>query len=80
MTEHDDRIDMILASLTRVEEAINGNGKPGIKTRLDRLEQWIEGRKWAEKLVLTGVIGALLLMAWKVLTMHPEALTAPLAR
>jgi hypothetical protein len=60
----------VIATLARIEAkvgsidyALNGNGEPGIKTRLDRLEreaaQTVEGRKWFRRLVVAAFLTAL---------------------
>lgn len=33
----------VKAAVERIEHALNGNGMPGIKTRLYVIEQWIRG-------------------------------------
>lgn len=51
--------DELNRRLARIEYGIFGNGEPGIKTRLDRLEQDAARRKWHIRAVVTGVIAAL---------------------
>jgi hypothetical protein len=45
--------------LERIVQGINGNGGPGMKTRLDRLEQVEKNRKWAIRTLAAAVIGIL---------------------
>ena len=60
-----DEFDKICKMLGRLDEAIRGNGKPGINTRLDRLEQ--SGRRQARVIwLVVGVTVSLTLTAlWK---------------
>jgi len=45
--------------LERIVNGIDGDGEPGIKTRLDRLEQVEKNRKWAIRTLAAAVIGIL---------------------
>ena len=36
----------VMSLLTRIDEAINGNGQPGLKRRVDRLETVASILKW----------------------------------
>lgn len=48
---------------------INGNGAPGAKTRIDRLEQVEQGRTWNFRMLWTALVGTALTVAlnwvWK---------------
>ena len=46
----------IHTKLDDIDEAIRGNGKPGINTRLDRLEQFARFLCFLTGLLLMGVI------------------------
>lgn len=48
--------------LDRIEVSLDGNGKPGIKTRLDRLEQTEKGRCRLAWIAITAAGGAVI--AW----------------
>lgn len=43
----------------KFDETMNGNGHPGIKTRVDRLEQNEERRAWHMRAVWVGVLTAI---------------------
>ena len=49
-------------AMGRIEHSLNGNGKPGLLTRVDRLEQ----SKGGEKLI-DGVVVSFLVKNWAVL-------------
>jgi hypothetical protein len=56
----------VIATLARIEAkcesidyALHGNGEPGIKTRLDRLERAAEGRTWFRRTIWVALIAAL---------------------
>ena len=57
---------VLFSKLDRLDEAVRGNGKPGIQTRLDRLEQVAATRSrllWA----IAGSVVALAVGAlWKI--------------
>lgn len=50
MSEHElkQQLDDIRDAVGRIEHAINGNGQPGLKTRMALVERWIAS---ADKLV-----------------------------
>lgn len=50
--------------LDKIAESIVGNGKIGLTTRLDRIEQIERGRKWLLRTVGVAVIGLLAKMVW----------------
>lgn len=53
---------MLARSVTQLDalsEAIYGNGKPGINTRLDRLEQAAKRHKWTMRTLIAGAIAFL---------------------
>ena len=54
----------IHVKLDRMDEAIRGNGKPGIQTRLDRLEQ----ERISRSKVTWFIIGALTTIAGSITT------------
>lgn len=43
--------------VSRIDTNINGNGVPGIKTQIDRLEIWQKNRIWLERVVIAAVAG-----------------------
>lgn len=51
-------LEQIQAQLNKIEYTLNGNGTPGIKTRLDRVEQ-THGRQRAVLLFLSTLVTAL---------------------
>lgn len=51
-----------------LSESWFGNGKPGVKVRLDRLEQKEEGRKWMERAVLITMLGLVVTTVYNLLT------------
>ena len=50
----------IHTKLDAIDEAIRGNGKPGINTRLDRLEHFARFLCFLTGLLLMGVISSLM--------------------
>jgi hypothetical protein len=55
INEHLSNQDKILA---RLDAAVNGNGRPGLLTRVDRLEQRAASELWARRRVVAAAIGA----------------------
>ena len=47
----------LLEKVDRVLKSLDGNGGPGLKTRLDRLEQIEKNRLWTWRCVLGSVVG-----------------------
>lgn len=43
--------------VSRIDANINGNGDPGIKTKIDRLEIWQANKIWLERAVIAAVAG-----------------------
>ena len=56
---HGQRLDRIERALERVEEAIVGNGHPGMRTRIDRLEQTCSAMLWVVRAAFGTAIAAL---------------------
>lgn len=59
----------------QMSEALNGNGKPGIKTRLDRLEQFHSGlikHFWAIWVAVLGALAPAILDLFRTHTMIPK--------
>jgi hypothetical protein len=50
-----------------IEELLNGNGKPGLKTRVDRIEQIELSRKWSWKVAWTAIVGTAVGLIAKVI-------------
>lgn len=61
-----DKIDDLANDLKEIKYAINGNGQPGFKVRMDRLEQSAESRKWQFKALFTGLMAVLGKVAYDV--------------
>lgn len=59
----------IHAKLDRLDEAIRGNGTPGIKARLDRLEQIEAGRKRLTWTVVGACVSAAVASVMQILQM-----------
>jgi hypothetical protein len=57
-------VDSLNEKVDRVLYALEGNGTPGLKVRVDRLEQNEESRKWWMGMAITATIGGLLLTLW----------------
>jgi hypothetical protein len=55
LSEHLSNQDRVLSKL---EAAVNGNGKPGLLVRVDRLEQQGASDRWARRRVAAAAIGA----------------------
>ena len=53
-------------SFHTITEFIDGNGKPGLKTRIDRVEQLEIDRRWQWKTVWGGLIATALGLIAKV--------------
>lgn len=62
------KIEDMAGDLKDIKHAINGNGTPGIKVRLDRLEQAAESRRWQFKALFGGVLT--LIGKWIYETLH----------
>jgi hypothetical protein len=66
---HTQQLDRIEKRLERFEEALVGNGHPGIKTRIDRLEQSAESAKWLGRATfgtaLAAIVAAFGRLIWK---------------
>lgn len=50
--ENSDKMLRLQGSLDKILELIEGNGKPGLKVRIDRLEQVQRQAEWAYKTVI----------------------------
>jgi hypothetical protein len=53
------RLDDIDDMLENIDHAIRGNGSPGLKARMDRVEEYVEGGKWFRRTVGAAVIVAI---------------------
>lgn len=53
------------AAFDHLEEMLNGNGQPGLKTRLDRLEQTEEGRRWNLRTIWAALVAIIVGWAFK---------------
>jgi Uri superfamily endonuclease len=60
LTAFDEKLD-------RLVYAMEGNGTPGLKTRIDRLEQNDARRKWILRLIATSVVGIVVTQVAKAL-------------
>lgn len=54
------------AKLDRLDEAIRGNGKPGIQLRLDRLESWQTTRSRLLWLIVGAAVTLAVGALWKL--------------
>lgn len=54
------RVEGLAVVINELRYSIQGNGQPGIKVRLDRLEQSHIFTKWVVGLFATAVIGAII--------------------
>jgi len=52
------QLDRIEEKLNTICEWINGNGKPGAKVRLDRLERALAVLRWGVAIVIVALAGA----------------------
>ncbi len=55
----DRHFEMLHVKLDRLDEAVRGNGKPGIQLRLDRLEQGARRQAKLTWLLIGGIITGL---------------------
>jgi hypothetical protein len=64
-------IDKVHADLNQIshdfDEIWFGNGKPGIKLQVDRLENSMSTIKWGVAVIIVGIIGQLVASLWKIL-------------
>lgn len=51
----EEKIDSLIIKVDRLEYSINGNGTPGLKTRVDRIEQIVKVALW-----ICGTVGTLM--------------------
>ncbi|NQU76016.1 MAG: hypothetical protein HQ546_06880 [Planctomycetes bacterium] len=51
--------------LNHIDEALRGNGKPGVNIRLDRLERVAAVQARMIWVVLTAVVGLVVQLVWK---------------
>jgi len=58
----DDRLDKIEEILRGIDQAIRGNGKPGINVRLDRLEQGARRQARMGWMLTGAVVGGVISM------------------
>ena len=58
-----DQLERIEKKLDEITYALNGNGTPGLKTRIDRLERLASGGAWVFGLVGGPVLIALFMLA-----------------
>jgi hypothetical protein len=56
---HGQRLDRIEKTVERIEDAIVGNGHPGMRTRIDRLEQTCSAMLWVVRAAFGTAIAAL---------------------
>ncbi len=59
----DDVLNHISERVDEIHYSVFGNGTPGIKTRLDRLEQDWERRVWRGRAITTALIGAFVIQS-----------------
>lgn len=57
--------------LDKHSEEIWGNGHPGLKTTVDRLNQLEDGRRWWLRGFGISVVGLLAKEIWSIFTKHP---------
>ena len=54
------KLDAVAADVSEIKTTLNGNGAPGLKTRIDRLEQAAKSREWSLKMIWTALVGTAL--------------------
>lgn len=64
------RLTQIAETLDKLLAHVEGNGKPGLIVRIDRIEQREESRKWVGRALLGGVLGTIGTTAWALLAHH----------
>lgn len=55
LTSLDAKLDYLTKTVEEIDHTVNGNGKEGLKTLVDRLVQIEVGRKWIIRLLVTAV-------------------------
>lgn len=58
-----DKIDVLAGEVKHISEMLNGNGQPGLKVRIDRLEQTEGNRKWGLRTIWAAVVSLVLAVA-----------------
>lgn len=57
---NDDLLHRIADKVEEIHYTLHGNGEPGLKTRVDRLERSAEGRQWITRKVVGILVGAII--------------------
>jgi len=52
----------LVGKIDKIQETIYGNGDPGLKTRIDRVEIWMKARVWFERIILGAFVSALIVV------------------
>lgn len=66
LASQDKSADRLAAAMERLETSLNGDDThPGLKGRLDRLEQTMGGWVWLLRAVVVAVIAMLVQMVWR---------------
>jgi hypothetical protein len=60
-----EKLDNLADVVKKIDETINGNGNPGMKVRLDRLEQIEDGRRWNLRTIWGALVAILVGWAFK---------------
>jgi hypothetical protein len=65
-----ERADSNAATLKKLDYSINGNGTPGIKTRVDRIEQSLKFQKRVAAWIAVPVLGLIVAQVWHIVFPH----------
>ena len=62
MTHLTKEVTDIAAENSKMRETVYGNGNPkgGMASRIDRIETWIEGQIWFQRLIIALLVGGLI--------------------
>ena len=64
----DEQVKNMDEKLDKLLYMMEGNGKPGVLVRVDRLEQTAEGQKWLMQAFIGATVVLLVGFAWQVIT------------
>lgn len=66
MTHLTKEVTEIAKENSKMRETVYGNGNPkgGLSSRLDRIETWIEGQVWFQRLIIAVLVGGLIKAAY----------------
>ena len=58
----------LVTAIQRLDEAVRGNGRPGLRIEVDRLKQAEQRRQWLMRAILLAIIGLLVDAFWSRLS------------